>query len=250
MEKKIMFQGKALTIRRIVVYVVGLWVMALGIAFAVNSDFGVSPVTTLPYVCGRILGISVGTGTMVAYTAYIIIEALVYRKEFKLIYILQFPAAIMFGYFTDMCKALISPLGTPGTIITKVLFVLIGVVLLGAGLCGYLEADIMAIPPDALAVAFAWLFKKPLGNVKRIFDLCIVASSLILSLVFMHDYQGIWIGTIIAALGVGTMLNFWSKVFRSQLKVFLYGKPEEKKEEEVEAAVEAEMTAKAALAKE
>lgn len=231
MEKKIMFQGKALTVRRILVYIIGLWVMALGIAFAVNSDFGVSPVTTLPYVCGRILGISVGTGTMVAYTVYIFIELLIYRREFKIIYVLQFPAAIMFGYFTDMCKSLISPLGTPGTIITKVIFVLIGVVLLGAGLCGYLEADIMAIPPDALAVAVAWLVKKPLGNVKRIFDLCIVASSLTLSLIFMHDYQGIWIGTVIAALGVGTMLNFWSKVFRSQLKVFLYGRQEEKKEE-------------------
>ena len=169
MKNKIMFQGKPMSIRRLVIYVIGLWVMALGIAFAVNSDFGVSPVTTLPYVCGRILGISVGTGTMVAYTAYILIELLIYRKEFKIIYVLQFPAAIMFGYFTDMCKALISPLGTPQTIILKVVFVVVGVILLGAGLCAYLEA------------------------------------------------------------GVGTMLNFWSKVFRSQLKVFLYGKPEEEK---------------------
>ena len=85
----------------------------------------------------------------------------------------------------------------------------------------------MAIPPDALAVAFAWLVKKPLGNVKRIFDLCIVATSLILSLVFLHSYQGIWIGTIIAALGVGTMLNFWRKLLLSKIKVFLWGKQPE-----------------------
>ena len=35
---------------RVVLYIVGLFFMALGVAFAVNSDLGVSPVTSLPYV--------------------------------------------------------------------------------------------------------------------------------------------------------------------------------------------------------
>ncbi len=231
------FLGKPMTIKRLVIYVIGLFIMSLGIAFAVNSDFGVSPVTTLPYVVSRILNISIGTGTWVAYGCYIIIEAIVYRKKFKLIYILQFPAAIMFGYFTDFSKWLISPLGIPNVWYIQLIFVIIGVIILGLGLMAYLEADIMAIPPDALAVAFAWLVKKPLGNVKRIFDLCIVAASLILSLVFLHSYQGIWIGTIIAALGVGTMLKFWSKLFREKLKVFLWGKQPEQLEQTVEASL-------------
>ena len=224
---KVKFLGKPMGIKRLLTYVIGLWIMSLGIAFAVNSNFGVSPVTTLPYVVGRILNISVGTGTWIAYGCYIIIEAIVYRKEFKAVYILQFPAAVMFGYFTDFSKWLISPLGTPDKWYIQLVFIIVGVIILGLGLMAYLEADIMAIPPDALAVAFAWLVKKPLGNVKRIFDLCIVATSLILSLVFLHSYQGIWIGTIIAALGVGTMLNFWRKLLLSKIKVFLWGKQPE-----------------------
>lgn len=223
---KFMFMGKPMSLRRFFTYVIGLFFMSLGIAFAVNSDFGVSPVTTLPYVVSRILGISVGTGTWVAYGCYIIIEALICRKNFKMIYILQFPAAVMFGYFTDFSKWLIAPLGMPQSWVFQLLYVLIGVVIVGLGLMAYLEADIMAIPPDALAVVIADLVKKPLGNVKRIFDFSMVGISLILSLVFLHSYQGLWIGTIIAAFGVGTMLKFWSKLFRQKLKMFLWGEHE------------------------
>ena len=62
---KVKFLGKPMGIKRLLTYVIGLWIMSLGIAFAVNSNFGVSPVTTLPYVVGRILNISVGTGTWI-----------------------------------------------------------------------------------------------------------------------------------------------------------------------------------------
>ena len=45
---------------RAAVYCVGLLVLSFGIALAVNSNLGVSPVSSLPYVVSQILNISLG----------------------------------------------------------------------------------------------------------------------------------------------------------------------------------------------
>lgn len=224
MKKPVMFNGKPLNLKRLIVFFVGLYVMCIGIGFAIHSNLGVSPVTTLPYVCGRILGVSVGIGTDVAFLVFFVIQILVYRKNFKPAMIWQLPLAFVFGYFTDSAKALVGLIGEPHGIIMQLIWCIIGIVLVALGLCGYLSADVAAIPSDGIPVCFAWLTKKPLGNVKRIFDLCCVAISLALSLIFMHDYEGLWIGTILAAFGVGTVLKVWMKLFRAGLITFMFGK--------------------------
>jgi uncharacterized membrane protein YczE len=233
------FNGKVMSFKRIIVYIFGLWIMTLGIALAVNSNFGVFPVTTLPYVVCRILGITVGYGTMVAYAVYIFLQIFIYRKEFKFLSILQFPCAIMFGYFTDFCKWLTEPmiqatygaaLAADGTataisVVWQVAWCCIGVFLVALGLRGYLTADIIAIPPDALVVAFAWATKKHLGVCKRAFDCVSCGLAVILSLAVMHDYKGLWFGTLIAALGVGTLLKPITKIILEPLEKFLYVAP-------------------------
>ena len=103
--------------------------------------------------------------------------------------------------------------------------VIVGVVMVGLGLRLYLTADIIAIPPDALAVAFAWRTKKPLHLCKRVFDCCMVLLSAGLSLAFFRDISGLWIGTVIAALGVGYALKFFSRLLEQPLERWLYGEP-------------------------
>ena len=97
-------------------------------------------------------------------------------------------------------------------------------VFVSGGLTIVLDADIMAIPPDAMVTAFAWRTGKRVGSVKRLVDLIIVASSLALSLIFLHSYQGFWFGTIIHAFVNGTLLNLWRKLFRRPLLRLLYGR--------------------------
>ena len=239
MKKPLMFMNKPLSVRRIIVYIFGLYLMTFGIAIAVNSDFGVSPVTTLPYVCGKLFNVSVGTGTMIAYVLYILIQVPVYRKEFKIVYILQFPAALLFGWFTDINKAILNPLGTPEGFLMKFAWCIVSIIILSIGLTMYLDADIMAIPPDAMAVSFAWLTGKKTGSCKRVCDIVIMLTSLALSLIFLHSYQGFWVGTIMHAVFNGTMLNFWRKLWRKPLLKFLYG-------EEIAAKIMAPQAAPAA----
>ncbi|MCI5754352.1 MAG: DUF6198 family protein [Clostridiales bacterium] len=224
-KRQIAFGGKPLSLRRVLLYPAGLFIMALGLAFAIRSELGVSPVTSVPYVCARILGISVGTGTIVAYFVFLFLELCVYRRHFRLVYVLQIPAAFLFGWFTDVTMRIAGRIDHHGSLPVQLAMVIVGVVIVGLGLRLYLTADIIAIPPDALAVAFAWRTKKPLHLCKRVFDCCMVLLSAGLSLAFFRDISGLWIGTVIAALGVGYALKFFSRLLEQPLERWLYGEP-------------------------
>lgn len=46
--------------KRVILYAVGLLFMAFGVAFSVNSNLGVSPVNSLPYVISKIIHMDLG----------------------------------------------------------------------------------------------------------------------------------------------------------------------------------------------
>ena len=50
--------------KRLVLYVVGLFLLALGATFSIIADIGVSPVTSLAYALALLTGLSVGIMTV------------------------------------------------------------------------------------------------------------------------------------------------------------------------------------------
>ena len=68
---------------RLAIYSVGLLVLSFGITLAVNSNLGVSPVTSLPYVVSQILNVSLGTATTGVYILYVLLQMLLNGRKFQ-----------------------------------------------------------------------------------------------------------------------------------------------------------------------
>ena len=49
---------------RITIYILGSFIMTLGISMSVKSDFGVSPVSSIPYTITCITGLEMGKATI------------------------------------------------------------------------------------------------------------------------------------------------------------------------------------------
>ena len=79
-------------VKRIVIYLAGLFSLPWELHFPFNSNLGVSPVNSLPYVVSRILGKDLGTCVTVIFIGYILIQILLLRKAFRL-WILPRPSA-------------------------------------------------------------------------------------------------------------------------------------------------------------
>ena len=145
---------------RIVIYIIGLFFLALGVAFAVNSNLGVSPVTSLPYVVSLISGTALSTCVIVVYGSYIVLQILILRKEFRIINLTQIIFSSIFGYFTDFTKWLLGDFTLPtyaGQLVMLALFWFFPGLIRGAAAAAGFGADRSRLAEpgqDALEIQF------------------------------------------------------------------------------------------------
>lgn len=223
---------------RVVLYVVGLFFMALGVAFAVNSDLGVSPVTSLPYVVSLIADRALGTCVIAVYGVYIVLQILILRREFRLINLTQILFSTVFGYFTDFTKWLLADFALP-TYAGQLAMLAISIVAVAFGVFLYMETDLVPMPMEGLTQAIARKAGKPFHNVKIVVDCTTVVIGIVLSLVFLRGLLGIREGTVITAIVVGKMMGLFKKPLQPVVQKLCFGavgsEPEEVRElEELE----------------
>ena len=88
-------------LRRYLLLMAGLSVMAFGVAFSIKADLGTSPISSVPYVVSLFAPLPVGTATIVMHCVFILLQILILRKDYHPIQLMQLPVAFFFGYLTD-----------------------------------------------------------------------------------------------------------------------------------------------------
>ncbi len=207
---------------RIVLYVIGLFFMALGVAFAVNSNLGVSPVTSLPYVVSLITNTALGTCVIIVYGIYIVLQILILRREFRIINLTQIIFSTIFGYFTNFTKWLLADFTLP-TYAGQLVMLVISIVVVAFGVFLYMEVDLVPMPMEGLTQSIAKKVGKPFHNVKIVVDCSTVVLGIILSFVFLHGLLGIREGTVITAIVVGKVMGLFKKPLQPIVQKLCFG---------------------------
>lgn len=200
---------------RLISYFGGFLIMTLGIAISVKSNLGVSPVSSIPYTMTCVWGVEMGKATIIFHTALVVMQILLLRKNFKIKNLLQIPVGVVFGYFTTFCNYLMNFIATPESIVIRILMMLISTFFIAFGIFMYVPADIMPLAGEGAMLAISEVTKKPFANIKLIFDVSMVVISLLTCLFIIHSFGSVGIGTIIAAVLVGTELKCITKLLGS-----------------------------------
>jgi len=195
--------------RRVLLYLLGNFVLALGVAVAVKSNLGITPVNSIAYAASRIFSINHGLITALVYCGYVLIQFAILRKDFHPSGFLQIGVAWMFGLFVSLCNRMLS-FPAPETYWVRILFMLASVVIIALGILLYLRANLLPQPAEGLMLAIQKKTGWKLHNIKVIFDFTLVATAAALSLITVHRIVGIREGTLIAMLGVGRVMGFLS----------------------------------------
>ena len=125
---------------RIVLYCVGLLFMAFGVAFSVNSNLGVSPVNSLPYVISLIVHQDLGRCIIGVFVTYMVVQIIIKRKEYKWINLTQLIFSTIFGYFADFAKGVMHGFTIP-TYFGQLLMMAISIVLVAIGVAIYMDVS-------------------------------------------------------------------------------------------------------------
>lgn len=203
------------TAKRYIVFIVSLFFIALGIAFTKSGELGVSPISSVPNVLSiRFEEVSMGNWLTVWNCILIAGQILILRKKFQPIQLLQVPLSFLCGYFTDFGMWCISFIPV-NSYITRLIFVLAGVVILGFGIALSVTANVIMNAGEAFVKVVADTSKKKFGNVKIAFDISNVLMSVLLSLIlFDFTVVGAREGTLIAAVGTGLVVKFFTPLLK------------------------------------
>ncbi len=131
---------------RFPLYILGLFIMTLGVSMSVKSNLGVSPVSSIPYTITCITGLEMGKATILFHTFLVFLQILILGKAFEKKNFLQVVVGVLFGYFTTFSNYLFSFLPTPESLPVRLVMMLCSTCIIAVGIFFYLPSDIMPVP--------------------------------------------------------------------------------------------------------
>lgn len=199
-------------LKRYLLLLVGLSIMAFGVAFSIKASLGTSPISSVPYVVSLFTPLTVGTATITMHCVFILLQILILRKNYHPIQLMQLPVAFFFGYLTDFGVWAVQGI-TCNTYWQQWIVCLIGILLVAVGVSFEVKAGVVVLAGEGVVLAICKVLPKvKFGYMKVGFDVTLVVIACILSIVFTGRLQGVREGTVAAALLVGLIAKQLGKL--------------------------------------
>jgi len=190
-----------------IVFIFGLFIMAVGVVLSVKADLGVSPISCVPYVYSLTFPLTLGQTTIILNVLLIFLQMLLLRKRYRMFQLVQFPVVFLFGYFIDLIMKY-SDWMVPATYAEQAALCLLSCVVLGIGVFFEIKAALTYLPGEGLAMALTQTFGVEFGKTKIGTDSSLVVLGIASSLFFLDELAGIREGTVVAAVLVGYIVRF------------------------------------------
>ena len=199
-------------LKRYLLLLVGLSIMAFGVAFSIKASLGTSPISSVPYVVSLFTPLTVGTATITMHCVFILLQILILRKNYHPIQLMQLPVAFFFGYLTDFGVWAVQGI-TCNTYWQQWSVCLIGILLVAVGVSFEVKAGVVVLAGEGVVLAICKVLPKvKFGYMKVGFDVTLVVIACVLSIVFTGRLQGVREGTVAAALLVGLIAKQLGKL--------------------------------------
>lgn len=189
-------------LRRYIIFFIGLFINSFGVSLITKASLGTSPISSIPYVLSLKFPPTLGNFTIIFSVLLVVLQFFILRKNFKLEHLLQIPISILFGFFIDLTMVMLTSVN-PQTYVMKVVYLLIGCLILGFGVYTEVLANVAMLPGESFVRAIVQTWNREFGITKIIFDSSMTIIAGVLSVVFFHRLEGVREGTIVAALLVG-----------------------------------------------
>lgn len=222
-------------VKRFICYILGLFIITIGINISKMSQLGISPVSSIPRACEVIWNITLGTTSIIVYCVLVLLQSIVLRKKFKLRNLLGIPLTFVFGWMVDITGTdpnafghLLLKFPRPEEYVMKLVYLVASVVIIGLGVFLYLRAHFVPMPAEGLAAAISEMSGKAFGDCKTAVDCSMITVALILQLIFLGGFSSftgdtvvVREGTILAAVFVGQIVKLLTKLIGKPIDKFL-----------------------------
>ena len=197
-----------------ILFLTGLFIASMGVAFSTKAGLGTSPVASLPYSVSLVSSLlSFGGWLNVLSVIQIAVQVILLRKKCKpLEIVIQTILAFVYGYLTNLSCWLIRDIPVNGYP-EQLLYMAVGCIVLAFGIWMQLKGGVAMLPGEAMNRAVSEVTGKRYENIKILFDIIYIALSAVICLVFLGKLKGVREGSIIAAVAVGLLIKLYNLIF-------------------------------------
>ena len=194
-------------IERLAWFAAGILINSFGIVLITKGALGTSQISSIPYVLSlQVPSISFGMFSFIMNMVYIVLQALLLRKQFKPFQLLQIVVNVVFSASIDVFMAMLS-FYAPQQLFTRVLSAIAGCIVLAFGISVEVAPDLIMVPGEGIVAAISKVSGRRFGSVKVAFDVTLILIAAALSWVFFGDLVGVGVGTLRSAVSVGQFVN-------------------------------------------
>lgn len=201
-----------LFIKKLILFFSGLCIIQTGVAIFIKANIGSDPFTVFTQGLAKLLNITTGQANLVILFIFFIVILLTARKSINIGTILSVVSA---GFFIDLMSNILDKICFDNyNIIIKCLILFLGCVIVAIGFSMLMSANIGVAPNDLIPLMLQEKLKCQYKWIRITLDLSYLIIGFLLGGV-------VGIGTVIAALCQGPIIQFFMPKIDKILKPFL-----------------------------
>ncbi len=185
---------------------IAVCINSFGVVLMLYSNAGISAISSVPYAFSEVFPrLSLGTWTYI-FQGLLIATLMILRKKFVPTYLCSFVVGFIFSELLDVHEAWINIL--PTDIYFRILYFIISYLLISIGIALSNRCGLPIVPTDLFPRELSQITNINYSRIKVSFDVICLATTAIMTLIFLHRLDGLGIGTIAAAFTMGKMIGF------------------------------------------
>jgi len=198
---------------RYLIFITGLYFLALGVVLFVISSLGTTPISSINYILSINFPLTLGAATFIFNMLLIVAQFWLIRgmgtKKDRAEILFQIPFSFLLSAFMDLNMYLLSwvhfsnYVAAFAVLVCGCLFQAIGVVL-------EIKPNVTAMSAEGVVKYASRRYGRDFGKTKVCFDLTLVTIAALLSLSLSGTIEGLREGTAVAALCTGYVVSFLS----------------------------------------
>lgn len=200
--------------KKISLTLLGILLVYGSVAFAIKAGIGVLPVDAAITTIATVLGMKVGTFSMLFHGSFFIGQLILDHKNMRKTEALQVLYVTLGGSVLNFILYVVLKNVTFSFYPLRFLISIVSFLVGAFGCTLVLETHLMRTPMEGFIQLVAERMHTTQGKLRQKVDIVLVIICVVLTLIF-HTPWSLGVGTIIAALIFGPAMDFWKKTFFS-----------------------------------
>lgn len=197
-------------IKKILRTVLGILLVYGSVAFAIKAGIGVLPVDAAITSIATLIGMKVGTFSMLFHGSFFLGQIAIEKKDFRRTELLQLLYITLGGSVLNFFLYTVLKNVTFSIYLLRLIVCVLAFAVSAFGCTLVLETRLMRTPMEGCIQLLAERMGTTMGKLRQKIDVALVIISVAITLVFGVEWT-LREGTVIAALMFGPMMDFWKK---------------------------------------